>query len=359
MINDRGALPYQIAPEHRARPLGLRRANPALTIGRVGVDRVPMIEVVQFRSLEPGPKLLILGAVHGNEVCGTIAIRDAVAAFEAGDRALARGTVSFVPVTNPVAHQQGTREGDRNLNRGFDPDGGDTGEVEDRIVAELAPLIAEHDVLVDLHSFKTAGEPFVFLGPPDNDGPLEPFDQAATEEAVALAVGPDRLMYGWLPTYAAGAVRREGGSVAYGIGTTEFARRHGTAAVTVECGQHDDPTAPAVARAAIDHALAVLNLEGETSTEALPRADREVELIELHEVHDRLDEGDRFTRRWRSFDRVEAGDTVAIRTDGTPIAASEAGYVVFPNEGTPVGREWFYLARFGDRQLNPGRIPAE
>lgn len=317
----------------------------------MGVDQVPFIEVVQFRSLVPGPKLLVLGAVHGNEVCGTIAISETIAAFQAGDRRINRGVVTFVPVANPVAYERGTREGDRNLNRGFDPEAADRGEAEDRIVAQLAPLIADHDVLVDLHSFKTDGEPFVFVGPADNDGPLEPFDQAALEEALALAMGPDRLVYGWLPTYAAGALRREGGQVAYGVGTTEFARRHGAAAVTVECGQHEEETAPAVARAAIDGALAVLGLEDRTGAAVLPDPDRDIERIELYEVHDRLDEGDRFIRAWRSFDRVEAGDTVAERADGTPVVAAEAGYVVFPNRDTTVGKEWFYLARHGVREF--------
>src|SRR5690606_23876176 len=161
------------------------------------------------------------------------------------------------------------------------------------------PLIADHEVLLDLHSFAAPGDPFVFVGPQDNDGDLEPFALEALEASLALAAGPDRLVYGWLSTYAEGAVRRPQGNVAYGIGTTEFMRANGGAAITVECGRHDDPSAPAVARAAIDHVLAVLGLEADVADAPLPDPARDVEKVELVEVHDRLHVDDRFARTWR------------------------------------------------------------
>ena len=59
----------------------------------------------------------------------------------------------------------------------------------------------------------------------------------------------------------------------------------------------------------------------------------------------------RAARDWRSFDRVAAGEPIAFRADGLPLTAPEDGYVVFPNPGTPPGREWFYFARPGRRLL--------
>lgn len=309
------------------------------------------IEVLQFRSLHPGPRLIITGAIHGNEVCGTRAIRDVASAFASGQRQLARGVLTFIPVCNPVAYARGQREGDRNLNRDFRPTVYPE-SAEDRIVNHLAPLFGEHDVLLDLHSFAAQGEPFVFVGPRDNDGELEPFRHEAAEAALALAAGPDRLVYGWLQTYANGVIRRASGSVAYGIGTTEFMRHRGGYAVTVECGQHADPEAPTVARRAIDNTLALLGLESPGATAALPAPDRPVERIELSVVHDRLADGDRLASTWRSFDRLAKGQAMAFRADGTAITAPEDGYIVFPNPNAAVGREWFYFARQGDRSFH-------
>ena len=48
----------------------------------------------------------------------------------------------------------------------------------------LAPLLAAHEVLLDLHSFHTAGEPFAMVGPRDNPGSREPFARAAEELAL-------------------------------------------------------------------------------------------------------------------------------------------------------------------------------
>lgn len=305
------------------------------------------IDVAQFRSLRPGPRLVITGAVHGNEVCGTAAIRNTIAAFTDRSRTLDRGTLTLVPVCNPVAYANRTREGDGNLNRDFGPRvHADT--VEERIANQLAPILADHDVLVDLHSFAAPGQPFVFVGPADNDGELEPFARQREESALALAVGPDRLVYGWLAAYAKGAVRRDGGSIRYGIGTTEFMRSRGGYAVTVECGRHDDPEAPNRATLAIDNALALLGMES-GRVKSLPDPDRTIERVELTDVHDRLHPDDRFEQAWRSFDRLSAGQPIAHRADGTVITAPEDGYVVFPNADTPVGREWFYFARRGDR----------
>ena len=117
-------------------------------------------------------------------------------------------------------------------------------------------------MLVDLHTFSAPGVPFVFFGPANNQDELEPFSHAADEERLAQAIGPQRLVYGWLSAYAKGVRRRQNGSIAYGIGTTEYMRAHGGYAVTVECGQHLDPEAPAVARAAIDNTLRLLGLGG-------------------------------------------------------------------------------------------------
>ena len=306
---------------------------------------------VSFTGLAPGARLIVLGAVHGNETCGTQAIRRVIAEIESGRLGIVAGSVSFVPVSNPLAYARHQRMGDRNLNRNLVPTESPA-EFEDRIANWLCPLLARHDALLDLHSFHTAGEPFVMLGPEDNSGSLEPFARAAEETALALALGVRRFVEGWLDTYAAGVARRlaAGASsreadVHYGVGTTEYMRAQGGIALTLECGQHDDPAAPEVAWRAIHNALAHLEL----SDAPAPPPVQQTEALRLYQVIDRAHAGDTFARGWSSFDHVHPGEVIGTRHDGTQVRADSEGYVVFPNPDALPGQEWFYLAKRSTR----------
>jgi len=304
---------------------------------------------VAYTSPEPGTRLIVTGAVHGNETCGTRAIHRVMAEFDAGTLTLARGQVTFVPVTNPLAYERRQRQGERNLNRRLTPTD-DPREFEDRIANWLCPLLAQHEVLLDLHSFHTAGPPFVMLGPEDNGGPLEPFAHAKREEALACRLGVQRAVDGWLSTYARGVEKRREWArqhpeaaldldPRYGVGTTEYMRSVGGCAFTLECGQHEDPAAPEVAYRAIRNTLAHLRLVDAPDP---PPAD--MELLRLVDVVDKTHVDDRFARPWKSFEPVRAGEPIGTRADGTPVAAPHDGFIVFPNPAAGAGQEWFYLA---------------
>ena len=304
-------------------------------------------------GLAPGPRLLVLGAVHGNEVCGTRAITQLLEDIDKGMLSIERGMVTFVPVTNPLAYQCKQRVGDRNLNRNMAPSAIPQ-DFEDRIANVLCPLLDAHDVLLDLHSFHTGGAPFVMVGPQNNTGTLEPFSHATEEMQLALHTGPHRIVEGWLDTYARGVTRRAADQSApggrtqalvtnpnYGVGTTEYMRSRGGYGVTLECGQHDDPAAVGVARYAI---LQTLGLLGMTHLELVrPVAEREI--LRLKDVTDRGNAGDTFSREWRSFDAVNSGDLIGVRQGGAQVTAPADGFVVFPNPRAEPGQEWFYFAQ--------------
>ena len=310
---------------------------------------------VSCASLKAGPRLIVLGAVHGNETCGTRAIERVIAEIDAGSLRLISGRVTFVPVTNPLAYANHRRTGDRNLNRKLTPTDAPR-EFEDHVANWLCPLLAEHEVLLDLHSFTAPGTPFVFMGPADNDGTIEPFARAAREEALALRLGVGRAVDGWLTTYAAGVARRQELAAKfpeatldldprYGIGTTEYMRSTGGSALTLECGQHDDVEAPGIGFRAIVNMLAHLGVIDAPDPAPEPR----MECLSLCEVIDRLHPGDAFAQAWRSFDPVAAGQAIGSRHDGSAIVAPFNGCIVFPNPTAEPGHEWFYLARPSSR----------
>ncbi len=321
-----------------------------------------LLRVHQFAALEPGPRLIVLGAVHGNETCGTHGIRRILAELDAGTLQIARGTVTFVPITNPLAFQKQQRAGDRNLNRNLRPNA-DPVDYEDRIANVLCPLLAAHEVLLDLHSFHTAGEPFAMIGPPDNTGNLEPFAHAQAEQAWALRLGPRRIVEGWLDTYAVGvkhrlartAVNERAGLLStdpsYGVGTTEYMRSQGGYAITLECGQHQDPAGPEMAYQAIRRTLAHLGLVNE----APPAPNATIEFLRLAEVIDRHHVGDSFAKPWASYDPVKQGELVGTRHDGQAVLAPKDGYIVFPNPNSAPGNEWFYFAQVSERDIGQSR----
>lgn len=309
-----------------------------------------------FRALQPGPRLIVTGAVHGNEVCGSQAIERVARELDSGTLVLQRGSLTLLPITNPLAYERGQRIGERNLNRNLYPNALPQ-DYEDHIANVLCPLLAQHDVLLDLHSFHSTGEPFVMLGPQDNNGPLEPFAHAAAEEALALCLGPRRIVEGWLQTYAEGVKTRMARSTAadratllstdprYGVGTTEYMRSQGGYAVTLECGQHQDPAAPEVAWRAIHNTLAQLQLIDARAPVPTPAP----QMLRLTQVIDKLHGDDAFTRPWSSYDPVRKGEAIGIRHDGDTVRADEDGFIVFPNPGAMPGNEWFYFARRSTR----------
>ena len=139
---------------------------------------------INYTGLARGPRLIITGAVHGNETCGTRAIHQLMEELDSGLLAITRGTLTLVPVTNPLAYQLGQRSGERNLNRDM-REKPLTAGYEDRIGNRLCALLRAHDMLLDIHSFTREGPPFVFFGPEDNTGALEPFRHAQAETAFA------------------------------------------------------------------------------------------------------------------------------------------------------------------------------
>jgi predicted deacylase len=313
------------------------------------------LRIHQYAGLAKGPRLLVTGAVHGNEVCGSLAITRLLEQLDRGTLRLLRGTLTCVPVVNPLAYQRGQREGERNLNRNLRecpiPQ-----DYEDRIANQLCPLLAAHEVLLDLHSFQGQGQAFVMLGPRDNQGELEPFAHAAAEAALAVALGPTRIVEGWLSTYELGLRRRaEQGLPSqdphYGMGSTEYMRACGGYGVTLECGQHADPQAPEVAYRAILRTLVLLGMLAPEAIEA-HRPSSPPELLRLYEVVDRAHEGDVFEREWASFDAIAQGQRIGSRHDGTPVLAPADGRIVFPNSKALPGHEWFYLARASDRTID-------
>ncbi|MAF82187.1 MAG: succinylglutamate desuccinylase [Proteobacteria bacterium] len=314
------------------------------------------IETHSFFGLKPGPNVLILGRVHGNECCGTLAINHVINLIQNQLITITLGKVTFVPITNPLAAIRGTRNGDRNLNRAFYPKGSTKSDFEDELNNILCPILEECDILLDLHSFLNGVKPFALIGNTSKDEKAFFVNQEkvyTSESRLVSALEVDTVIANWSETYARGVQnrRKRDGVLSppfslnydekYGDGTTEYARSKGALAITLECGQHEDVFAPRVGQNAILNILSHLRMTNERPN---PVADNpKVCYITLFDVIDKISHGDKFTKNWKTFMKIMKNEIIGISEKGKELRAPKDCFMVFPNQNAEPGQEWFYL----------------
>lgn len=278
-----------------------------------------MIKSYTYTSLSTGPKLLIFGGIHGNEICGPVAMKKIMAELESGQLILKSGSVTFVPECNPKAAMLDKRFVDENLNRVFcSTDRPVT--YEQHLANVLTPFVNEADYVLDIHSFHTPGSSIVFQ---DYVG------QARNE--FAKIQGVSYLILGFPEVYADAAVQA--------VSTESYAFEQGKVAITVEAGCHKDPLSIPRAKQAILNSMAYLGLiEGD------PIVTDKMKQIRLTEVVMKRKEG-RFVQDFENIHKMNAGETVVQYADGGTFLMPVDGYIFMPNPEALMNQEWFYLGK--------------
>jgi predicted deacylase len=274
-----------------------------------------LIDIVRFEGPEPGPSLLFLGGVHGEEKPGYQALDKLIGELQSGRVRLLRGRLTVAARVNAEAVRLGRHSIDENLNRivrRYDA----PASHEQKLANELLPLLEAADAVLDLHGTPAPSRPFVFL---DEESP--------ENRAWAEALGADFLLLGWPALYAAGKT----------VTTTEHAHILGKHALTVEVGQNDDPAGAELGCAFALRSMAHFGLALPVAPERPSRSLRFTRVI-FRERHGA------FARDWRNFDPVKKGDVVVRYADGGELTASEDGFIVMPFAEAKIGEEWYYLA---------------
>ncbi len=291
-----------------------------------------MLNVLEYEGENPGPTLTVLGAVHGNERCGTEAVHRVSLALQSNDLVLSHGKLVMVPITNPKAYERNLRFVDRNLNRCLHPDYPGDGSYEDQINPVLMPLLEKTDVLLDLHSYASPGGPFIFLSGNRTD---------TAERNFARALGVTDFVHGWQEAFGDSNTKHNSH---YAIGTTEYARSEGALAITLECGHHTNANASDIGERSILLALEHLGL---ASTGIATPVEAPVRCVQMKKAFSKVREGD-FLRELMHYDPVRSGETLCRYTDGEEIAAPEDGYVVLPKGNADIGQDWFFFGVASD-----------
>ena len=161
----------------------------------------PDIPVHLFAGVEPGPTLLVQGAIHGAEVIGSIAILNFI---ESLDPKTMKGNVIAVPVVNRVGFElgeRGSRIANKDISRLFP--GNPSGSVPDQIAyVYFNEVIKQADVMLDFHAgARTAYERYVLFSAEKD--PNNPTEMEKKRRKLVVAFGLDQA--GFFPAGTFGA----------------------------------------------------------------------------------------------------------------------------------------------------------
>lgn len=290
-----------------------------------------MLEIKKFYSGVAGMNLLILGGIHGNEPCGSVAISKVISQFESGELSLKKGSVTFVPVCNPKAAALDTRYVDRDLNRYMSPIKNPQ-IYEDDLTNALCPLLEQADILLDLHSYRVGGVPFAFIRSPDSP-----------EVAFAKAVGVEHMVYGFQNAHKNSDNVDSYEAIRASMGTTEYMRQFKGVGVTVECGKNGSQESYDFAHKAILNGLTHLKM-----IDGAPIVLSSPSIFEIQKIHSRRENEDFSVGRVFNFASFNSGDVITHKQGVAEVVAQGKSVVVLPDFDASVDEDWFYLGR----QLN-------
>jgi predicted deacylase len=260
--------------------------------------------VVSFTASLPGPHVVLTAILHGNEVCGAIALDRLL---RAGIRPN-RGRLTFI-FANSDAYQRVERGAaapcrfiDEDMNRLWSPSllNGERSSSELQRARALRPLIDSADYLLDIHSMQH-GTPLLL------SGPLEKGRRLALDLGFPALVVSDA-------GHAAGTRLRD-----YG-GFGDPARPQN--AVLVECGPHDSPKSAEVAVATASRFLSWLGIV-QIDRLRMPEfgLTGPARLIEVTDAVTATSRRFRFTAAVSGLERIAKAGTVIAR-DGDRVIAT-------------------------------------
>lgn len=189
-------------------------------------------ELDKIMSGVSGPKILLLGATHGNEPVGVDAWKCLKEMFVADEFSLVNGEVHFLEV-NPMARKMGVRFIEHNMNRIF------TDSLPESVEGQRASAIREffkankYDYVLDAHSV-SVGEFSMFIN----------FSDDSVKEARVLNKTP--ILLDIRPEHIRGSICEE-------------AIKNNAKAFAVECGNHVSPNAIKVF---LSHIFKLLSSQG-------------------------------------------------------------------------------------------------
>jgi predicted deacylase len=159
------------------------------------------VPVTVVTGVGPGPRVILIAGVHGDEVEGQFALQRLAETLEP---AQLTGVVVMVLCANPLAALEGQRytpEDGQDLNRVFP--GNPQGSVSHRLAAALFEMVRAATYLMTLHSWYSTGSVLPYV-----EYPAAGDATAEASARAARACGLERIMpLDWHPGLIAAAIR--------------------------------------------------------------------------------------------------------------------------------------------------------
>lgn len=311
-----------------------------------GVEGTALFEALREGRPAPGPRVAIIGWMHGNEPVGARAL-DVLEGTLAEE--LVGGSVLAVRA-NLEAARLNLRHtpGGRDLNRLWDQDTleglaarpTDALCYEERRALELAPLLLSCDAVIDLHSTSRPSTPFLL------------FRDDQRHAAIARRLGVANLVTGMHEN----AVVEGGLGCNVGLVAGERSERLG---FTFEAGQH---TAEGNTERAVEVVIRILHALGVWRTAPPPPGPPG----EVYEVLDRFVQAEEGAEPWRfvgyeggpvgsgrrgplrrlhSFEEVQADEIIAQQGPDRVVRAQTPFIMLMPAPDTAPGTDLYFVAQ--------------
>jgi predicted deacylase len=266
----------------------------------------------------PWKNILLLWAIHGNETCWPVALTMIQEAIEGWVLPLKNWSVTLVPVCNPEAHTLHQRYVDHDLWRIFMSSW--VGH-EYTLIPKLQERIAQHDIVLDLHSMHSPWDPFIFLDYP-------------TLEATQLVkqLGIESVLCGRPNLYPQDTQ----------WDLHKYAHQQSKISFCLECGSHDNPTSPQVGYNTCIQALIATWVISNQSIE--PKIGKAIEIITMRKLYKKEKEWSLIKNRVHG-ESVWPNELLASYTDGSKVysAFDHKTIMILPKTSPKLWWEWFYL----------------
>lgn len=269
-------------------------------------------------SNEPGPTVIVLGSVHGDELAGSMVIDQARynMGIDCGKLIMAIG--------NPEAVKQRIRFTDTNLNRCFRPLTEEEQEqdpsewpYELRRAQELMPYMDESQAALDMHQHQYMGSgPFIICEP-------NAFE-------AAKAIGAPIISFGWSKTEPGG--------------TDGYMYEQGKVGICYELGAMQQPTpSQRLGAEVVPRFLATQGL----IDEQFPPLFGNPTFVRAKEAYIRKDMTYKLAKNFKNFENLRGNLFVAF--DGrTTVYAEQDDVIIFPDPNPRIGAEAFTIGEIVD-----------